>query len=247
MKAADAKELKELRVENARFKKLLAEAESGQGDAQGARGGKMVTPDRRRAAVVRIVDRFGVSERRACRVVGQHRSTQRRAAAVRADADAVYGAWLCEFAQSHPRWGWRKAHDVAARESRVTNPKRTLRLWRAHHLQRPPQRRHKRRRLGDGTAAKLRAERPNHVWALEASSTRPPLGGASSCSTSSTSTPARRAIRVDHSIDADGVVEDWRHDYNHYRPHRSLGGQTPAAYAANHKQTRPTITTNQHP
>ena len=43
MKAADAKELKELRVENARLKKLLAETESGQGDAQGARGGKMVT------------------------------------------------------------------------------------------------------------------------------------------------------------------------------------------------------------
>ena len=62
-----------------------------------------MTPDRRRAAVVGLVDRFGVSERRACRVVGQHRSTQRRAAAVRADADAVYGAWLCEFAQAHPR------------------------------------------------------------------------------------------------------------------------------------------------
>ncbi|WP_419920646.1 integrase core domain-containing protein [Candidatus Poriferisodalis sp.] len=40
------------------------------------------------------------------------------------------------------------------------------------------------------------------------------------------------------------VLEDWRHDYNHHRPHRSLGGQTPAAYAANHQ---PTITTNQHP
>ena len=78
MKAADAKELKELRVENARLKKLLAEAEPGQGDAQGARGGKMVTPDRRRVAVERLVDRFGVSQRRACRVVGQARSTQRR-------------------------------------------------------------------------------------------------------------------------------------------------------------------------
>ena len=48
-------------------------------------------------------------------------------------------------------------------------------------------------------------------------------------------------------LEARVVIEDWRHDYNHYRPHRSLGGQTPAAYAANHKQTHPTITTNQHP
>ena len=37
----------------------------------------MVTPDRHRAAVVRLVVRFGVSQRRACGVVGQHRWTQR--------------------------------------------------------------------------------------------------------------------------------------------------------------------------
>ena len=111
----------------------------------------MVTPDRRRVAVVRLQDRFGVSQRRACAVVGQHRSTQRRPPAARAGSDAAYGEWLCRFAQSHPRWGWRKAHDVAVREGLAVNPKRTLRLWRTHHLQRPPQRRHKRRRLGDGT------------------------------------------------------------------------------------------------
>ena len=127
----------------------------------------MVTPDRRRAAVVRLMDRFGVSQRRACRVVGQHRSTQRRPPAAGADADAAYGAWLCRFAQDHPRWGWRKAHDVAVREERAVNPKRTLRLWRAYNLQRPPQRRRKRQRLSDGTAARLRAQRPNYVWTLD--------------------------------------------------------------------------------
>ena len=37
----------------------------------------MVTPDRRRIAVERVQQRFGVSERRACRVLGQPRSTQR--------------------------------------------------------------------------------------------------------------------------------------------------------------------------
>jgi hypothetical protein len=36
---------------------------------------KLLTPKRRRRAVGALVDRFGVSERRACRVVGQHRST----------------------------------------------------------------------------------------------------------------------------------------------------------------------------
>ena len=48
----------------------------------------MAAPDRRRAAVVRLQGQFGVSERRACAVVGQHRSTQRRRPAARTDADA---------------------------------------------------------------------------------------------------------------------------------------------------------------
>ena len=142
MKAADAKELKELRVENARLKKLLAEAEPGQGDAQGVRGGKMVTPDRRRVAVERLVDRFGVSQRRACRVVGQARSTQRRPRSQCPDADVAYGEWRCRFERRHRRWGWRKVHEVAVREGLAVNPERTLGLWRAYELQRPPQRRH---------------------------------------------------------------------------------------------------------
>jgi len=48
-------------------------------------------------------------------------------------------------------------------------------------------------------------------------------------------------------LEARVVIEDWRHDYNHYRPHRSLGGQTPAAYAHNHRTRQPTTTTDQHP
>ena len=72
----------------------------------------MVTPDRRRIAVERLRDRFGVSERRACRVVGHHRSTQRRPKAEPDQAEIEFRAWLREFARAHPRWGWRKAHDV---------------------------------------------------------------------------------------------------------------------------------------
>ena len=36
------------------------------------------------------------------------------------------------------------------------------------------------------------------------------------------------------------VIEDWRQDYNHYRPHRSRDGRTPAAYAANHRTNQQT-------
>ena len=46
-------------------------------------------------------------------------------------------------------------------------PKRTRRIWRDKRLQRPPQRKAKRHRLSDGTAARLRAHGPNDVWALD--------------------------------------------------------------------------------
>ncbi|WP_420446480.1 integrase core domain-containing protein [Candidatus Poriferisodalis sp.] len=105
------------------------------------------------------------------------------------------------------RWGWRKTNEVAARVRRTANPMRTLRLWLTCELQRPPQRRHKRSRLGDGTAVKLRAERPDHVWALDfqfdeiAARRRLKL-----LSVIAEHTCEAFAIKMDHSIDADGVV-----------------------------------------
>ena len=64
-----------------------------------------MTPDRRRIAVAVLVDRFGVSERRACRVVGQHRSSQRRPRGTCPDVEVKLRARLREIAQEHPQWG----------------------------------------------------------------------------------------------------------------------------------------------
>jgi putative transposase len=50
-----------------------------------------------------LQDRFGVSERWACRVVGQHRSTQRHQPD-RVDADAVLRGLLREISAQRPRW-----------------------------------------------------------------------------------------------------------------------------------------------
>ena len=55
-------------------------------------------------------ERFGVSERWACRVVGQHRSTQRYQSEG-LDADAMLRALLREISAERPRWG------IAARMS----------------------------------------------------------------------------------------------------------------------------------
>ena len=50
-------------------------------------------------------------------------------------------------------------------------PKLTRRIWRDERLQRPPQRKAKRHRLTDGTAARLRAQGPNDVGAGRPTST----------------------------------------------------------------------------
>jgi len=114
-----------------------------------------------------LCDRLGVSERWACRVTGQHRSTQRREPTPAADDEALRGE-LRAFSASRPRWGYRQAHTHLRQQGWEINRKRVQRVWREEGL-RVPQRTRKRRRLGSSTApeARLRAERPGHVWAFD--------------------------------------------------------------------------------
>ncbi len=114
-----------------------------------------------------LCDRLGVSERWACKVIGQHRSTQRREPE-RAGDDAALRAQLRAFSADRPRWGYRQAHHHLRQQGWEVNRKRVQRLWREEGL-RVPQRRRKRRRLGESTvpAKRLRAQRPDHVWAFD--------------------------------------------------------------------------------
>lgn len=126
-----------------------------------------MSPSRRRRAVHMLQDRLGLSQRRACRIVGQHRSTQRHTPG-EPDPDRGLRRWLRKFSKGHPRWGYRRAHAVAVREGWAVNRKKIQRLWREEGL-RVPQKRRKRRRLGESTApgGRLVAEHPDHVWALD--------------------------------------------------------------------------------
>ena len=65
--------------------------------------------------MVRLTPGFGVSERRACRIAGQHRSTQRAALRRAGPAEERPRARLREFSREHPRWGFRRAWRVLAR------------------------------------------------------------------------------------------------------------------------------------
>jgi putative transposase len=112
-------------------------------------------------------DRLGVSERWACRVLGQHRSTQRREP-TRAGDDLVLRAALRKIAADRPRWGYRRAHHELCQDGWAINRKRVQRVWREEGLRVAPRAR-KKRRLGNPAlgATRLRAEHRDHVWALD--------------------------------------------------------------------------------
>ena len=83
----------------------------------------MVTPERRRAAVAQLQQRFGVSERRACALLGQHRSTQRHQ--VRScDLEAQLRSRIKALAVAHPRYGYRRIHVLLLRDGFNVNRKR---------------------------------------------------------------------------------------------------------------------------
>jgi putative transposase len=270
-----------------------------------------------------LQDRLGVSERRACRVVGQHRSTQRHQSPVAAD-DQVLRATLRRISRRRPRWGYRRAHQLLLDEGWRVNRKRTQRLWREEGL-RVPQRRRKRQRLGASTvpAERLRAARPDHVWALDFQFDQTADGRilkllhvVDEFTREALAVECRRRIDADHTVavldrlvaergtapafircdngpeltanalrdwcrftragsayiepgspwqnpyvesfggrirdellavelfscltEAKVLIEDWRHDYNHHRPHSALGMLAPAVFARGYRETHPT-------
>jgi len=89
----------------------------------------MVTPVARREAVRVFRDRYGLSERGACRLAGYSRSSYRRKS-VRAEADQALRNRLLELASERPRFGYRRLHVLLLREGWAINRKRVYRVYR---------------------------------------------------------------------------------------------------------------------
>ena len=108
-----------------------------------------------------------VSERRACAVVGQSRTTQRRQPKVRADEAALTAA-IVRLATLYGRYGYRRIRRLLLDEGWHVSVKRVYRIWRREGLK-VPKKQPKRGRLwlNDGSCIRLRPERPNHVWSYD--------------------------------------------------------------------------------
>jgi len=141
--------------------------EPRQSNPQGGQQGKLLSPAKRRRAVEQAVLNVGVSERRACKVIGQERSTQRYER-IRASKDGGLVERMVELACQYGRYGYRRVGVLLRWEGWVVNHKRVERLWRQEGLKVPKKQR-KRRRLyfNDGSCIRLRPEHPNHVWSYD--------------------------------------------------------------------------------
>ena len=108
-----------------------------------------------------------VSERRACRVLGQVRRTQRYTPKVADDEEALTEN-IVSLATEYGRYGYRRITALLNTDGWRVNHKRVERIWRQEGLK-VPARQPKRGRLwfNDGSCIRLRPEHRNHVWAYD--------------------------------------------------------------------------------
>ncbi len=114
-----------------------------------------------------VCSRLQISERRACRVLNQARSTHRYQPRRLEDEEPLTGR-IVELASRYGRYGYRRIHELLGREGWQVNRKRVERIWRQEGLK-VPNKQPKRSRLwlNDGSCIRLRPEYRNHVWSYD--------------------------------------------------------------------------------
>jgi putative transposase len=118
-----------------------------------------MTASQRRAGAEALETR-GVSQRRACVLVGLSRSGRRYRS--QRGPDEALEKRVRELARKHGRYGYLRVWALLRREGQQVNRKRVHRLWRKLGLQVPRRRRKKRYARQGGVP--LQAQHPNHVW-----------------------------------------------------------------------------------
>ncbi|QXF12470.1 IS3 family transposase [Sphingopyxis terrae] len=309
LEVSEARRLRSLEEENARLKKLLAEAMLDNAVLKDLAFKKMVTPGAKREAVAHAREHHGLSERRACNLVGVSRRVIRYRSS-RPD-DGPLRQRLRELAAERRRFGYRRLGYLLAREGITPNHKKLLRIYREENLR--VRRRGGRKRALGTRAPMVLPDGPNQRWSLDFVSdtltcsrrfrilcvvddyTRECLALVADTSLSGMRV-ARELTRLigmrgkPHTVVSDNgteltssailrwsqerrvewhyiapgkpmqngfvesfngrlrdeclnetlftslaharfVLDAWRHDYNHVRPHSKLGGRTPAEIA----------------
>ena len=137
--------------------------DAGSADAAGGAKKKLVTPARRRTVVRFFRTGFKVSERRACRVAGVHRTTMRYRSQARDQSPLRLR--IKELAAVRVRYGYRRIHILLRREGWRVNAKRVYRLYREEGLALRDKRAKKRVSVSRMTPPP--ATRPSERWSID--------------------------------------------------------------------------------
>jgi putative transposase len=122
--------------------------------------------------VERAEQEYGLSERHACRLLGQWRGTQRYEPIQRADEDELTTAVIA-LASQYGRYGYKKIAALLRVAGWGVSRDRVEKIWRREGLKVPKKQRPRRRLwLNDGSCVRLRPERANHVWSYDFVSAR---------------------------------------------------------------------------
>ena len=110
-----------------------------------------------------------VSERRACRVLGQPRTTQRYQPQRPGDERKLL-AEMRSISHRRPRYGSPRVHRTLQATGWYVNHKRIERIWREESRQ-VPRKQHRRRRLpncgSENSCVRRRAQHKDHVWSYD--------------------------------------------------------------------------------
>src|SRR5665213_2655965 len=107
LKLDQAKRLKEFGEREHEAEAVGGGAVFGEANSEGRSGGKLLGPERRRGAVRHALENYRITERHACRLLGQWRGTQRYEGMGRADEDALTQA-IIALASEYGRYGYRR-------------------------------------------------------------------------------------------------------------------------------------------
>ena len=127
MQVDQAKRLKELESGELEAEAAGRELEPGEAGVEGHRGGKLLSPERRRNAVDHAQQQ-GMSERWACRVVKQPRGTQRYRPTQREDEDRLTQA-IVVLAGQYGRYGYRRITALLVHAGWKVGKDRVERIW----------------------------------------------------------------------------------------------------------------------
>ena len=139
----------------------------GEANSEGCGRGETLSPERRRGAVRHAEENYPVTERHACRLLGQWRGTQRYEGMGRADEDRLTAA-IIALASEYGRYGYRRITIKLREAGWPVGTDRVQRIWRREGLKVPQKQRPRGRLwLNDGSCVRLRPERANQVWSYD--------------------------------------------------------------------------------